>query len=86
MHEIHVMNTKFNKTLYVGSLILGLYYLIFKEDYLQAASSMGIGLIFDPFNPEQNWKERPNWQKAILILHLAFVAAMIGLGMGLNDK
>ena len=56
------------------------------KDYIQAASSLGIGMAFDPFNPEQKWNDRPTWQKAVLIIHLALVAAMFGLGIGLNDK
>ena len=58
----------------------------FSKDYMQAASSMGIALVFDPFNTDQNWNERPTWQKAILIIHLGLVAAMFGFGIGLNDK
>jgi hypothetical protein len=27
---------------------------------------MGIGMAFDPFNPEQKWNERPTWQKSFL--------------------
>jgi hypothetical protein len=53
---------------------------------MQAASSMGIALAFDPFNTDQMWNERPAWQKAILIIHLGLVAAMFGFGVGLNDK
>jgi len=56
------------------------------KDYIQAASSMGIGLAFDPFDAEQKWTDRPTWQKSILIIHLALAAAMFGLGVGLNDK
>jgi len=37
---------------------------------------MGIALAFDPFDQEQAWKERPNWQKAVLIIHLAVVVAL----------
>jgi len=65
---------------------LGLYQAIFSKDYVQAAASLGIGLAFDPFNPEQKWNDRPTWQKAVLIIHLALVAAMFGFGIGLNDK
>jgi len=43
-------------------------------------------MAFDPFNPEQKWKERPKWQKVILIIHLALTAALLGLGIGLNDR
>jgi hypothetical protein len=80
------MKTAFNKYLYVGFVILGFYQAIANHDYLQAASSLGIGMAFDPFNPEQKWNERPIWQKAVLIVHLAIVAALLGFGIGLDDK
>ena len=80
------MKTPFNKFLYIGFLILGLYQAIFSKDYMEAAASLGIGLAFDPFDTEQKWNDRPMWQKAVLIIHLVLVAAMFGLGIGLNDK
>ena len=80
------MKTPFNKYLYIGFLLLGIYQSAINKDYLQAASSFGIGLAFDPFNPEQKWNERPIWQKSALILHLALAAALLGFGIGLNDK
>lgn len=80
------MKTSFNKFLYIGFLLLGLFQAIVSKDYMQATASMGIGLAFDPFNPEQKWNDRPNWQKAVLIIHLALVAAMFGFGIGLNYK
>lgn len=93
-NEIHsIVNLKnqtmklpFNKFLYIRFLTLGFYQTFYTKDYMQAAASLGIGLAFDPFNQEQKWKERPTWQKTILILHLAFVATMFGFGMGINDK
>jgi hypothetical protein len=42
--------------------------------------------IYNPYNLEQKWNDRPTWQKAVLIIHLALVAAMFGFGIGLNDK
>lgn len=80
------MKTPFNKYLYIGFILLGMYQTFVTKEYLQAASSLGIGLAFDPFNPDQKWNERPTWQKVVLLLHLAFVAALFGLGIGLNDK
>jgi hypothetical protein len=80
------MKTPFNKFLYMGFLALGLYQALLNRDYIQAASSMGIGLAFDPFDTEQKWTDRPTWQKSVLIIHLAWAAAMLGLGVGLNDK
>jgi mannose/fructose/N-acetylgalactosamine-specific phosphotransferase system component IIC len=80
------MKSPFSKFLYIGFLLLGFYQAFFSKDYMQAAASLGIGMAFDPFNPEQKWNDRPIWQKAVLIIHLAFVAAMFGFGIGLNDK
>jgi hypothetical protein len=72
------MKSPFNKFLYAGFLLLGVYPAIFRSDYLQAAASLAIGLAFDPFDTEQTWKDRPSWQKAVLIVHLALTAAMFG--------
>jgi hypothetical protein len=80
------MNSPFNKFLYIGFILLGIYQAIITKDYIQSAASLGIGMAFDPFNQEQKWKDRPIWQKAVLIVHLALVAAMFGFGIGLNDK
>jgi hypothetical protein len=80
------MKTPFNKVLYVGFILLGAYQALVSKDYMQAAASLGIGLAFDPFDPEQAWNDRPVWQKAILIIHLIFVAAMFVLGIVFNDK
>ena len=80
------MYAPFSKYLYISSLLLGLYQAFVNKDYIQAAASLGIGLAFDPFDIEQKWNDRPTWQKAVMIIHLALVAALFGLGIGLNDK
>lgn len=80
------MKTHFNKILYIGFVFLGCFQAIVNKDYMQAAASLGISMAFDPFNPEQKWNNRPIWQRAILIVHLTIVAAMFGLGIGLNDR
>lgn len=80
------MKTSFNRFIYIGFLLLGLYQAFFSKDYMQSAASLGIALAFDPFNQEQKWNDRPNWQKAVLFIHLALVASMFGFGIGLNDK
>jgi uncharacterized protein (DUF1501 family) len=80
------MKTPINKFLYLGFLLLGIYQAASRRDYLQAAASLGIALAFDPFRTEQKWGDRPAWQKAVLIVHLALVAAMFGLGIGMNDR
>ncbi|MFM7018240.1 hypothetical protein [Flavobacterium sp.] len=80
------MKTPFNKFIYIGFLLLGAYQSLFANDYMQAASSLGIGLAFDPFNTDQKWNDRPKWQKAVLIIHLALTAALFGFAIGLADK
>ena len=80
------MQTPFNRFLYIGFLLLGLFQAFFSKDYMQATASLGIALAFDPFNQEQKWNNRPTWQKAVLIIHLALIAALFGFGIGLNDK
>jgi len=80
------MNKSFSNILYLGFVLLGIYQSLLLKDYIQAAASMGIGLAFDPFNPEQKWNDRPLWQRLTLIIHLGIVAALFGLGIGLNDK
>jgi hypothetical protein len=80
------MKTPFNKFIYIGFLLLGAFQALFTKDYMQAASSFGIGLAFDPFNTDQKWNDRPTWQKAVLLLHLALTAGLFGFGIGLNDN
>jgi H+/Cl- antiporter ClcA len=80
------MKTPFNKYLYIGFILLGSYQVLMNKDYMQAVASFGIGLAFDPFDQTQKWKERPTWQKALLYLHLAVVAGLFGLAVGLNDR
>lgn len=77
------MKIQFNKFLYIGFLLIGLFQAVFSKDYMQAASSLGIGLAFDPFDTEQKWNDRPTWQKSVLFIHLALVAALFGFGIGL---
>ena len=55
--------------------------LFLRNDPVTAAGSAGIGLVFDPFNPDQPWGQRPRWQRLWLIAHLALTAALFGYGM-----
>ncbi len=80
------MKTPFNKFIYIGFLLLGIYQALYTKDPMQAAATLGIGVAFDPFDNEQKWNDRPFWQKAVLVIHLALVATMFGLGIGLNDR
>jgi hypothetical protein len=80
------MKTNFNKILYIGFVVLSIYFIVFKRDFSDAAIQLGIALAFDPFDQTVSWKERPTWQKAVLIIHLAIVAALLGYDIGFNDK
>ena len=79
------MKTNFNKILYLGFILLGGIYL-YQKNIGQTLLYFGIALAFDPFNIEQKWNDRPTWQKTVLIVHLALVAALFGFAVGLNDK
>ena len=43
------MKTSFNKFLYIGFLLLGLYQTFFSKDFMQTVALLGIALAFDPF-------------------------------------
>ena len=66
-------------------MLFGLYELVFKHSAGQAATHFGIALAFDPFDTEQPWKERPTWQKGVLIFHLAAVAGLFGYEVGSSE-
>lgn len=80
------MNTNINRILYLGFILIGTYYTFFTRNYMDAAGAFGIGLAFDPFNPNVKWTDRPMWQKMVLFIHLGITAALFGFGIGLNDK
>jgi hypothetical protein len=70
------MKTNFNKFLYIGFLLLGGIYLL-QKDISQTLIFFGIALAFDPFDTEQKWNDRPNWQKMVLITHLSIVFGLV---------
>jgi hypothetical protein len=70
------METPFNKYLYVGFVLVGLFQGLFSKDLGSAMSSLGIALAFKPWG-SKNWKEAPVWQKAILLVHLVLVLGLL---------
>jgi hypothetical protein len=66
----------FNKILYTGFLLIAVFYLVFSKNIPEAVASLGIALIFDPFNPEQPWAQRPLYQRVWLIVHVGI--ALLG--------
>lgn len=73
------------RILYAMFVLLAIYQGIFSENYVQAASNMALALIFDPFDQQEPWGERPTWQKAWLICHLGMAAALLGYGISLDQ-
>jgi len=63
---------------YALFLALVVYYLI-KGEVTNAASNLGIALIFDPFAPAK-WEERKAWQKGWLIVHVLGVIGLFAAG------
>jgi glycerol uptake facilitator-like aquaporin len=63
---------------YVLFLLLVVYRLI-NGEVMEAASCLGIALIFDPFAPAK-WEERKVWQKAWLVMHATIVCALFAAG------
>lgn len=77
---------KYLKFIYLGYVLFGVYLMIFRRSFGEAAIYLGIALAFDPFDPQVTWKQRPIWQRAALIIHLAMVAACLGYEIGVGDK
>jgi len=86
MEETKDSSLIYNRVLYALFVFLMIYRVFIKEDYLDAASSLGIALIFDPFNQETPWNQKPIWQKAWLLVHLSLTAALFGCAVGMGDK
>lgn len=79
------MKTNWNKWAYILFALYGIYLVLLQKDFSQSAIYLGLALAFDPFNQSIPWKERPSWQKGLLILHLAFVAGLFGYSIGKYD-
>jgi hypothetical protein len=68
-----IFGQNFSKALYIAFTILGVLYLIFGSDKVHAVSQLGIALIFDPFNQNQPFSQRPLYQKVWLFVHVGVV-------------
>ncbi len=54
----------------------GIYYIFFNNDFISGAGSLGLALIFDPFDQTVKWNNRPLYQKAWLFVHVFVVMAL----------
>lgn len=71
------MNTKFNTYIHVAFVLYGLSLVFGSNNANQALIYFGLALAFDPFDVNQPWKERSNWQKSILIAELVFTFLLL---------
>lgn len=61
---------KVNRYIY-GIYMILVVFLFVKGDYEWAFTNLGIAMLFDPFNPEVKFTDRPLYQKMWLYIHLA---------------
>lgn len=73
-HNSHNQTRQVNRYTYLLYLIL-VAYLFFIGDIEWAITNLGIALVFDPFDAEVKWQNRPFYQKALLIVHLTLTFA-----------
>lgn len=77
-------NQIIQRFLYGGFTALGIYKIV-TGHFGDAAMYFGIAIAFDPFDQSITWKERPFWQRAWLVVHLAICAGTLGMEIGLGD-
>jgi hypothetical protein len=63
-----------NRFTYILYLVL-VAYLFFKGDIEWAITNLGVALVFDPFNTNLKWQNRPRFQKVWLIAHVTLTFA-----------
>lgn len=68
----------FNKALYALFVLLAVI-LIIQKEYSAAMPNLGIALVFDPFNQNIRFSDRPVYQKAWLMVHVIAVLALLVL-------
>lgn len=73
------MNTSMQRVGYGLFVLLAAYQAFYLRDYMTAASSAGIALIFDPIGGEIKWADRSTLQRGWLFVHLAVVVALVAV-------
>lgn len=66
------MRTKLNIYIHAAFILYGLFQVFIENNINNAVIYFGLALAFDPFDVNQPWKERPKWQKGVLIAELVF--------------
>lgn len=75
------ISSAFNRWLYGGFVVFGIYFLI-RGEIMNPASNFGIALIFDPFDQAVKWNDRKPYQRIWLFVHVvAIVLALFLVGL-----
>lgn len=69
-----VRSIQYNRYAYIIFIMLVIYMLI-KGDIESATINLGVALIFDPFDSEVKWQDRPLYQRAWLTAHVCLTFA-----------
>lgn len=72
---------QFIKVGYVLFIVLAIYHLLINKNLIDCAMNLGIALIFDPFDQNVSWNNRPKWQRAWLIVHVLIAFSVLILGL-----
>lgn len=69
----------FNRFMYSAFVLLAVGRIIFQgvDGLAEAAPSLGIALIFDPFDQSVAWKDRPAYQRIWLLVHVSISLLML---------
>lgn len=69
---------------YLLFILLSLYHILYNENYIDAATNLGIALVFDPFDQNKVWNNRPRWQRIWLLVHLILAVGLLVYGFYLS--
>lgn len=72
---------QFIKVGYALFVILAIYHLLINKNVIDCATNLGIALIFNPFNHQVSWNNRPKWQRTWLIVHVLIVITVLVFGL-----
>lgn len=72
---------QFIKVGYALFVVLAFYHLLINKNLIDCAMNLGIALVFDPFDQQISWNNRPKWQRAWLIVHLLIAFSVLIFGL-----
>lgn len=72
---------QFIKVGYVLFIVLAIYHLLINKNFFDCAMNLGIALIFDPFDQNVSWNNRPKWQRTWLIVHVLIALSVLIFGV-----